>query len=149
MNGEKPKATGKTAEPTKAEKAAKVTAEVMSGVQAGLAKPGAPPPLVVAPPPDPSKPIDLKMVRAATLVLDQNDAGKALVIGRAMANGAHVDGEVVRLQLFPNGTVLVTVRKRHRKPGGDITSDDKHIVVRGDFEAEVMGAAECVERFGA
>jgi hypothetical protein len=77
------------------------------------------------------------MVRTASLVLDQNDGAKALVVGRSMANGGGVDGTVTRIQLYPSGAVLVTVTKRRRN-GEEVTSTDKYIVLRGDFEVEVL-----------
>jgi hypothetical protein len=87
--------------------------------------------------PDPSKPIDLKMVRAATLVLDQQDAAKALVVGRYMANGGGVDGVVTRLQRYPDGLVVATVSKRARI-GETVTSADRYLLIQGDLECEVL-----------
>lgn len=74
------------------------------------------------------------MVRAATLVLDQNDAAKALVVGRYMANGGSIDGVVTKLTRYQDGTVIATVKPR--------AGADRYIVVQGDLEAEVMSDEE-------
>lgn len=99
----------------------------------------------VAAAPDPNAPIDLKMVRSANLILDQNDGGRSLVVGKGMANGGNVDGAVTRMRLFPNGTILVEVTKANRF-GSVINKQIKSIVLRGDLEAEVMFEDERAER---
>jgi hypothetical protein len=87
--------------------------------------------------PDPTGPLDVTMVRAAELMLNQQDGGKSLAVGKYMANGGGIDGTVSRMVLYPNGAVLVTVTKRKRI-GDVVASDDRYIVLRGDLECEVV-----------
>jgi hypothetical protein len=80
------------------------------------------------------------MVRAATLTLDQQDAAKALVVGRAMANGGGVDGVVTALTRYPCGAVIATVTKRRPLRAGvePDPGESKYILIQGDLECEVL-----------
>jgi hypothetical protein len=87
--------------------------------------------------PDPSKPIELALLRAAKLMLNQQDGSNAIAVGKYMANGGNVDGVVKRMVRYPDGSVVVTVAAPVRL-GTPAVAEDKHILVQGDFEGEVM-----------
>lgn len=86
--------------------------------------------------PDPNGPIELRMCRA-DLVLNHQDNGKALVLGKYVANAGGIDGVVSRLTLYPNGTIIATVSKQRRE-GDQVLKTDKYIVVRADVECEAL-----------
>lgn len=118
--------------------------------------PSVPPPEPPAPKPkepnalrglDLSKPIDLTIVRTAELTLNHQSAAKAIVVGGYIANNAGTDGVCVRLQYFAaSQCVVATVRKTGRV-GDQIKSTDRHLIIQGDLECEVMNEAE-MEKFG-
>lgn len=104
------------------------------------------PPLVAATGPDPTQPIDLKMVRTADLTLDHQNGAKALVVGNYTANNGGIDGTVHRIVRYPNGAIVATVRKRKRI-GEEVKQSDAYLIVQGTLECEVMSEAERKERF--
>ena len=94
---------------------------------------------------DLSKPIDLTLVRTAELTLDHQNAAKAIVVGRSIANNANTDGVCVRLQYFGAfQCVLATIRKQSRT-GDKVSSSDRFLIIQGDLECEVMTDLEKVK----
>ena len=83
-------------------------------------------------------------MRTAELTLNHQSAAKAIVVGGYIANNAGTDGVCVRLQWYREGFVLATVRKTGRV-GDQIKSTDRHIIIQGDLECEVMTEAEKVK----
>ena len=94
---------------------------------------------------DLSKPIDLTLVRTAELTLDHQNAAKAIVVGRSIANNANTDGVCVRLQYYASsGVVVATIRKQSRA-GDKVSSSDRFLIIQGDLECEVMTDLEKVK----
>lgn len=74
------------------------------------------------------------MVRKTGRILNHQDHADNLVIGRYMANGGKTDGVVTSIRRYPDGSVLVTLKKESRSDG----SSYKHLIIQGDLECEVL-----------
>lgn len=87
--------------------------------------------------PDLTKRVPLKMVRSAVLILNQQDAGKTLAVGKYMANGGGIDGVVTNLDWYPGCCVIATVRKG-AKVNDAAAGSDKYVLIQGDLDCEVL-----------
>lgn len=69
-----------------------------------------PPRAVAKPPPDPSQPIALSALLLAR-PYGQNQTDTIIRVGHSVANGIGVGGLCESITLYPNGTIVVAVRK--------------------------------------